>query len=100
MQEGNTIVTKLDEPMLQKIAAAGNGAYVRASNSNAGLQTIFDEINKLEKKEYESKTFSDYEDRFQYFVAIALFLLILEIFIYNKKSKFFSKINLFGKNEK
>ena len=98
-KEGNTIVTKLDEPMLQKIAATGNGAYVRASNSNAGLQTIFDEINKLEKKEYESKTFSDYEDRFQYFVAIALFLLILEIFIYNKKSKFFSKINLFGKNE-
>jgi len=98
-KDGNTIITKLDEPMLQKIAASGNGAYVRASNSNAGLQTIFDEINKLEKKEYESKTFSDYEDRFQYFVGIALFLLILEILINNKKSKYFSKINLFGRKE-
>lgn len=98
-RDGNTIVTKLDEAMLQKIAASGMGAYVRASNSNAGLQTIFEEINKLDKKEYESKTFSDYEDRFQYFVAIALLLLVVEIFIFNRKSKIFNNINLFGKNE-
>lgn len=98
-KEGNTIITKLDETMLQKIAATGMGAYVRASNSNAGLQTVFDEINKLDKKEYESKTFSDYEDRFQYFVAIALILLVIEIFIFNRKSRIFNRINLFGKNE-
>ena len=83
--------------MLQQIAGAGKGAYVRASNSNVGLQTIFDEINKLNKVEYESKTFSDYEDRFQYFVAIALFLLVFELLVYSRKNKYLSKINLFGK---
>ncbi len=96
-KEGNTIVTKLDETMLQKVAATGMGAYVRASNSNAGLQTVFDEINKLDKKEYESKTFSDYEDRFQYFVAIALIFLIIELLIFSRKSKTFNNFNLFGK---
>lgn len=96
-KEGNTIVTKLDEVLLQQIAVNGNGAYVRASNSNAGLQTIFDEINKLNKKEYESKSFSEYEDRFQYFAAIALILLLTELFIFYKKSKRLKNINLFGK---
>ncbi|MFZ4741620.1 MAG: VWA domain-containing protein, partial [Bacteroidales bacterium] len=96
-KEGNTIITKLDEAMLQKIAVTGNGAYVRASNSNSGLQTIFDEINKLNKKEYEAKSFSEYEDRFQYFAAIALILLLLELTIFHKKSKRLKNINLFGK---
>ena len=96
-KEGNTIITKLDEAMLQKIAVTGNGAYVRASNSNSGLQTIFDEINKLNKKEYEAKSFSEYEDRFQYFAAIALILLLLELSIFYKKSKRLKNINLFGK---
>ena len=94
--EGKTIISKLDEPMLQKIAFVGKGTYIRANNSNAGLQSIFDEISKLDKKEFESKIFSDYEDRFQYFVGIALFLLILDLLILNRKSKYFSKINLFG----
>ncbi len=94
---GNTIITKLDEAMLQKIAVTGNGSYVRASNSNAGLQTIFDEINKLDKKEYESKSFSEYEDRFQYFAATALILLLLELFIFYRKSSRLKNVNLFGK---
>lgn len=96
-KEGNTIITKLDEASLQKVAITGNGAYIRASNSNAGLQTIFDEINKLNKKEYESKSFSEYEDRFQYFAVIALILLLSELFIYYRKSKRLKNINLFGK---
>jgi len=96
-KEGNTIITKLDEAMLQKLAVTGNGAYVRANNSNAGLQTIFDEINKLDKKEYEAKSFSEYEDRFQYFAAIALILLLLELFVFYRKSTILKNINLFGK---
>ena len=95
-RENNTIISKLDEPMLQKIANAGKGVYIRANNSNAGLQSIFEEISKLDKVEFDSKTFSDYEDRFQYFVGIALFLLIMDLLILNRKSKYFSKINLFG----
>ncbi len=95
-RQGSTVVTKLNESMLQQIASAGNGVYVRANNSSTGLKTVFDEINKLEKTEFESKMFSDYEDRFQYFIALSLIFIILELFIFERKSKWLSKINLFG----
>ncbi|NTW32487.1 MAG: VWA domain-containing protein [Bacteroidetes bacterium] len=97
--EGNTIVTKLDEQSLQEIASVGKGTYVRASNTDVGLNKIMDEIDKMEKKEYEAKTFSDYEDQFQYFVAFALILLIAEIFISERRSKWFRKLDIFGEKK-
>ncbi len=94
---GKTVITKLDELTLQKIASAGEGIYVRANNTSAGLNEVFEEINKMEKQRYESKMFSDYEDRFQYFIALALFLMLLELLIFEKKSRFSGKIKLFDK---
>ena len=95
-RQGSTVVTKLNESMLQQIASAGKGVYVRANNTQSGLKVIFDEINKLEKTEFESKMFSDYESRFQYFIAVSLIFLVLELFIFERKSNWLSKINLFG----
>ncbi len=92
---GNTVVTKLDETALQLLAAAGNGTYVRASSAEIGLNTVFSEINKMEKKEYESKVYADYEDRFQYFIGIALVFLLIEIFVFERKSKLFARFNPF-----
>ncbi len=94
-REGNTIVTKLDEFMLREIAVAGNGKYVRANNTKAGVKYIFQQINKMEEKEFESRIYSDYEDRFQYFLAAGLILLLIEFLLNEKKSKFLSRIKLF-----
>ena len=96
-KDGNTIVTKLNEPALQQVAAAGNGIYVRASNSEAGLNNILTEVKKMEKRQFESKMYTDYEDRFQYFIAIALLLSITELLISEQKSKWIEKLNLFEK---
>jgi Ca-activated chloride channel homolog len=95
-RQGNTVVTRLNEGMLQQIAAAGNGIYVRANNTQVGLNKIFDEISKLEKTEFESKIFSDYESRFHYFIALSLLFLIMEILIFERKNKWLRKIKLFG----
>ena len=92
---GNTVVTKLNETMLKEIATAGNGSYVRATNANAGLNIIMNEINKMEKKEFGSKSFKDYEDRFQLFLIIAFVLIVLEYFISNRRSSKLDNINLF-----
>jgi len=94
-RQGNTVVTRLNEDMLQQIASAGNGIYVRANNTQAGLSKVFEEINKLEKTEFESKMFSDYEDRFQYFIALSIIFLILELLIFERKSKLLRKIEVF-----
>jgi Ca-activated chloride channel homolog len=66
--------------------------------AETGLNTIFDEVNKIEKKEYDSKIFSDYEDRFQYFIALSIIFLIIELLIFERKNKIFSKFNPFKKD--
>jgi Ca-activated chloride channel homolog len=96
-RDGTTIVTRLDETLLQKMASVGNGIYVRANNSDAGLQKIFEEINKIEKTEIENKQFSDYENRFQYFIFLSLLFMVLEMFIFDKKNQWFSKFRPFEK---
>ena len=57
-KEGNTVISKLNEEMLQKISSSGNGTYVRASNSNAGLDFILNEIQNLEKAELSSTMYT------------------------------------------
>lgn len=93
---GMTVITRLNETMLKEIASAGNGMFVRANNSQSGVQEVFDQINKLEKAEYNEAFFSDYEDRFQFFVFAALILLISEILIADRKGRLAGKINLFS----
>lgn len=94
-ENGNTVISRFDESLMQKIAAAGNGRFVRASGSDAGLNQIMKEIRKMQDEEYESVSFSHYESKFFIFAAIALFLLVFELIITERKSKWTSKINIF-----
>lgn len=97
-KEGQVIVTKLDEKMLQEIATAGKGTYTRANNTEVGINSVFDEINKMEKSELESRVYSDYNDQFFYFIAIALALVIIEYCVMENKNKLFRNFKLFNKN--
>jgi Ca-activated chloride channel family protein len=92
---GSTIITHLDESLLQRIASVGKGMYVRANNSEEGWQKVFDDLNKIQKSELESKQFSDYEDRFQYFIGFSLLFLIFELFVFDKKNQWFSRFKPF-----
>ena len=94
-KQGNTIVTRLDEEMLRRIAEAGGGLYVRANNSNVGLEKIYDDISKMDKTEIETKVFTDYEDQFQWFVGAAIILLLIEIFMSSSKKAWETKFNIF-----
>ena len=94
--QGNTVVTKLDEPMLQKIAEAGKGVYIRANNTQVGLNTLFDEVNKMEKTEMESQIYADYDDKFQYFIGLGLFLIFLNYLILERKNKYLKNFKLFS----
>lgn len=96
-RNGNTIITKLNESMLQQIAVAGNGIYVRASNSNVGLEKIYNDIETLDKAEIDTKVFTDYEDQFQWFVGAAIVLLLIEILVSSGKKGWERKFNIFEK---
>lgn len=99
-RSGNTVITKLDDAMLQQIADAGKGKFVRATNSDDGIGLIMNEINGMEKKEFASKLFTDYEDQFQYFLGLALLFLLLEFVISERRSEFIARLNLFGEKNK
>ena len=85
-KDGNIVVTKLDEDILKEVAAAGNGAYVHAGNDEFGLNPIIDDIKKLEEKELNSVMFEEYDEQFMYFLGIALFFLVLEMLVSERKS--------------
>jgi len=92
---GKTVVSKLNEEMGKEVAAAGNGAYVRATNANSGLNIVMDQIGKIQRKTTDTRSFKDFEDRFQYLLGFALVLLIIESLISSRKSLRFSNVNLF-----
>ena len=94
-RDGNTIVSKLNEQLLQQIASAGKGTYVRANNSKAGLSTLFAEINKMEKKEIGTMIFTEYKDRFQLFIGLALLLLLTDLILLARKNKWSNRINFY-----
>ena len=91
-KDGNTVVTKLNEDALQEIASSGNGVYVRATQGEIGFLALQDRINKMEKKTFDSKVYTDYEDRFQIFIAVSLFLLLIESIFTERKSKWWAKM--------
>lgn len=76
--EGNTIITKLNQQMLIEVADAAGGIYVKSSKKQFGLDILFTEINKLEKKEYETVAYTDYDDQFNYFLWMAFILLVID----------------------
>lgn len=94
-ENGQTVITKLNEQMCKEISEAGNGVYVRASNANSGLGIVMNQIGKMEQKTFDSKVFKNYEDRFQFFLGFALILLVIEFFISSKKNLKLSELNLF-----
>lgn len=93
--EGNTVVTKLDEQGLVQIAEAGNGKYQRASNQQNELDAILGDIQAMEKKEFGAKVFTEYEDRFQYCLALGLVFLVGEFFISERKNRWIANMRFF-----
>ena len=93
--DGNTVISKLDENILKEIALAANGKYVRANNSNIGLDEVYNEIKKLKKQELEGQMYTEYNDQFQIFAGAALLLLLIEFMIMERKNRRFSNLRIF-----
>ncbi|MFO7525313.1 MAG: VWA domain-containing protein [Ignavibacteriaceae bacterium] len=92
-RDDNTVLTKLNEQILRQIASEGNGKYFRGTNYDDYLDRIYKELSELEQTEYGVKKVTDYEDRFYYFLFPAIILLIIEFFISDKRSAFFTRLS-------
>ena len=80
-RSGNIVVSRLDEKTLKQIAAAGNGMYVRAGNSEFGLNPIIDEIQKMQDEQFSSVVFEEFDEQCRYFFGIALVFFVLEMLV-------------------
>jgi Ca-activated chloride channel family protein len=85
--ENSIVLSKLNEQMLQEVAAHANGEYFRITNSGDDLRDIIKQINKQEEKEYDAKVVTDYKSQFQLFLLLALLFLLVDFFIFERKSK-------------
>lgn len=96
--EGETVITRLDEETLKNIANSANGAYINGKNTNDVITEIKEVLSKMDKKEFEAKQFADFKAQFQWFLAAAIFLLFLDIFLLERKTGWLKRLNLFNEN--
>ena len=95
-KQGETVITKLNEETLKQIADEANGVYINGANTDNVVSSIQDILNKMDKQEFESKQFADFKDQFQWFIALALLFLFLDIFLLERITAWLSKLNLFN----
>lgn len=98
-ENGQVVVSKMSPEALTQIADAGEGEYAYGGSKFSDIQKVIKEISSIEKKDFEDMVYTDYDDKFQIFLWIALALIIIDFFILEKKSPILAKFNLFGENK-
>ncbi|MEG0850241.1 VWA domain-containing protein [Flavobacterium plurextorum] len=97
-QNGETVITKLNQEGLKTIAKATKGGYVYGGNTKEVLEYIKNALNNIQKTEFESTQMADFQSQFQWFIGFAFLLLFIDIFLLERKTNWIKELNLF--NEK
>jgi Ca-activated chloride channel homolog len=93
--EGNVVVSRLNEQMGMEIAQSGEGFYVRADNSNKAIRALETQLDELETGKSTSLSYSEYDEKFPVLAWILLVILLLEVLVYEKKNRLFRNVRLF-----
>ena len=96
--KGETVITKRNPVILQEIAEAADGEYVDGNDTQAVVDFVAETLKNMDKKEFEAKKFVSYKDQFQAFLFAGFLLILLEMFLFETKTKWVQRLNLF--NEK
>lgn len=92
------VITRLDAQKLIEIATKGNGKYLDGSNTNKVVEEVTTILNGMNQKEFEAKQFTDFKDRFQWFLGLAILLLVIELLLLERKTAWIKKLNLFNED--
>lgn len=84
-KQGRVVISKLDEGLLKQIARETGGDYYRSTTGELEVDRIVDEINKMSQKGLKSEKMIEYEENFRYFLIPAFALLLLELFLSERK---------------
>jgi Ca-activated chloride channel family protein len=86
-ENGNTVVSRLNETVLQQLAGATKGVYVKLNEVDATVDAITKQLNTIESSSLDDNAFRDYQSYFQWFLAIAFVFLLIEFFLPERKFK-------------
>ena len=89
---GNVVLTRLDETTLEQIATATGGSYRRATSGGDELEEVFQELTELETTEFGAKQITGYESLYQYPLALALLLMLMEFLSSERRGKVIAKL--------
>ncbi|NJB81277.1 vWA domain-containing protein [Wenyingzhuangia aestuarii] len=98
-KNGEVVITQRHAQVLQEVAASANGFYVDGNRTATSVNKIIDVLSKAKKTEFETKQFSDYKSQFQWFIGLGILWLLLDLFVFEKKTKWVKSVNLFNENE-
>ncbi|MBE7174660.1 MAG: VWA domain-containing protein [Williamsia sp.] len=85
--EGNAVITKLNEGELQQLAKETRGIYIHLDDTESAANALKAQLDTIEQKAFSDDTFLHYQSYFQWFLAAGLLLLLLEIFISERKPR-------------
>ena len=97
---GEVVITKRNSEILNKIASSSGGEYIDGNITEEALEYVKVVLDKIDKSEFETSQFVEYKQQFQIFILIALLFIIVDIFIFQTKTKWIQSLNLFNENEK
>ncbi len=95
---GQTVITRLDEKTLKQIASEANGRYIDGRVTSEVVEEVTEILQNMDKKEFESQQVAEYKSQFQWFLALGLIFLLLDILLLERQTSWLKKLNLF--NEK
>ncbi|NCP21334.1 MAG: VWA domain-containing protein [Zetaproteobacteria bacterium] len=98
-QKGEVVITQRHADVLKTIASEGAGSYMDGNLTNTPVKFMEETLVNAQKHEYESKQFSDYKDQFQWFIGLAIFFLIFDSLLFEKKTQWLKKIDLFNESK-
>lgn len=99
-ENNEQVITRLNTETLNEISKNANGEFIDGTNTKEVVETVTSILNGMDKKEFEAKQFTDFKDQFQWFLAGALFLLILDVIFLERKTAWLKKLNLFNEDER
>ena len=83
---GKLVTSQLNERILEDIASAGKGSFLRFNNKPSNFRNIINEIDTMEKRTIKSHIYSEYEDQYQKFGIFSLVLLIASMLISSRRN--------------
>ena len=84
---GNLVITKLNPESLKKIARWGKGGYYHLDYGNSSIRRLREDLNSLKKQSFDKYTASRKKEYYQWFLALAILLVLFELFLTDRKNK-------------